>query len=302
MLQVSGLSKFYGEQRIFEDASLILNSKERLGLVGRNGSGKSTLFRLILGQEHQENGVINLPRGYRVGHLSQHLQFTEPTILQESCLGLPPEEQGLTYKAEIMLSGLGFSEADYHRHPNEFSGGFQIRVNLAKLLLSEPDLLLLDEPTNYLDILSARWLRGVLKNWKRELILITHDRDFMNSVTTHTALVYRGQFRKIEGPTDKLYETIALDEEVYEKTRVNDEKKKKDLEQFINRFRAKASKASLVQSRVKALERMDTKDALTQESTLEFAFRSIPFFGKTLFEVDDVSFGYDPKVPLIKNL
>ena len=302
MLQISNLIKHYGSQTIFDGASLILNQGERLGLVGRNGSGKSTLFKLILDEEHPEDGLISYPKGYRIGRLSQHLTFTESTILAEAALGLPEEERDLTYKAEIILSGLGFSEADFARHPNEFSGGFQIRVNLAKLLLSEPELLLLDEPTNYLDILSARWLKNLLKNWKRELIIITHDRDFMDSVTTHTALIYRGTFRKIQGSSQKLYETIAIDEEVYEKTRINDEKKRKDLEQFINRFRAKASKASVVQSRVKALEKMEVKDALSEEDSLEFEFRNIPFYGRTLLEARDLTFGYDAKKPLISKL
>jgi ATP-binding cassette subfamily F protein 3 len=302
VLQISNLTKHYGNQTIFDGASLVLNQGERLGLIGRNGSGKSTLFKLVLDEEHPESGVISIPKGYRIGRLSQHLRFTEPTILAEAALGLPEEERDLTYKAEIILSGLGFSEADFARHPDEFSGGFQIRVNLAKLILSEPDLLLLDEPTNYLDILSARWLKSMLQSWKRELIIITHDRDFMDSVTTHTALIYRGTFRKIPGGTQKLYDTISLDEEVYEKTRMNDEKKRKELEQFINRFRAKASKAALVQSRVKALEKMEVKDALSQEDSLEFAFRSIPFFGKTLLEAQEITFGYQPTNPLISKL
>ncbi len=302
MLQISNLVKHYGNQTIFDGASLVLNQGDRLGLIGRNGSGKSTLFKLILDEEHPESGLISVPKGYRIGRLSQHLKFTESTILAETALGLPVEERDLTYKAEIILSGLGFSEADFSRHPDEFSGGFQIRVNLAKLILSEPDLLLLDEPTNYLDILSARWLRTMLQSWKRELIIITHDRHFMDSVTTHTALIYRGTFRKILGPTQKLYDTISIDEEVYEKTRVNDEKKRKELEQFINRFRAKASKAALVQSRVKALEKMEVKDALTEEDSLEFAFRTVSFFGKTLLEAKDVTFGYKPNQLLISKL
>ena len=302
MLQITGLTKYFGGQRIFEDGSLMLNRGERLGLVGRNGSGKSTLFKLILDEEHPDSGTISYPKGYRIGRLSQHLEFTESTILAEACLGLPEEERDLTYKGEIILGGLGFSETDLARNPNEFSGGFQIRVNLAKLLLSEPDLLLLDEPTNYLDILSSRWLANTLKEWKSEMILITHDRSFMNQVTTHTALIYRGAFRKIPGSTEKLYETIAVAEEVYEKTRINDDKKRKELEQFINRFRATASKAALVQSRVKALERMEVKESVVQEESLDFEFRSVPFHGKTLLEAKEISFGYDANKLLIDRL
>ena len=115
-----------------------MNAGERLGLVGRNGHGKSTLFKLILGEEEADSGEIVIPRNYRIGHLEQHLHFTQPTILDEAALGLPEEELHSIYKAEAILFGLGFSEADLVRAPGEFSGGFQIRINLAKLLLSDP--------------------------------------------------------------------------------------------------------------------------------------------------------------------
>jgi len=141
------------------------------------------------------------------------------------------------------------------RHPDEFSGGFQVRLNLAKVLVSEPDLLLLDEPTNYLDITSIRWVERFLVNWPHELMLITHDRSFMDKVVTHTVSIHRGKARKIAGDTGKLYEQIAQEEEIYEKTRINDERKRKEIEQFITRFRAKARLANLVQSRVKTLSK-----------------------------------------------
>lgn len=302
MLQVSGLSKYYGSRALFEKASFSMSSRERVGLIGRNGSGKSTLFKMILGTESYDEGTIIGPKGYKIGHLAQHLKFTKPTILEEACLGLSIDEQELTYKGEIILAGLGFSEEDFYRSPHDFSGGFQIRINLAKLLLSEPDLLLLDEPTNYLDIVSARWLARTLQGWKGELIIVTHDRSFMDSVTTHTMMVYRNGIKKIQGPTQKLYEQIALDEEIYEKTRVNQEKKRKEIEQFVNRFRAKASKASLVQSRVKALERMEKSDALVDEATLSFSFGFQPFHSKTLVEASNLTFGYDENQILIDDL
>ena len=302
MIQISGLFKTFGTQTIFENASCVLNARERVGLVGRNGSGKSTLFKLILDEEHADSGLITYPKGYRIGRLSQHLSFTEKSCLDEVCLGLPEDERDQRYRGEIILSGLGFSEEDMEQPPENFSGGFQIRLNLARLLLSEPNLLLLDEPTNYLDIVSSRWLASTLRAWKGELIVITHDRSFMDSVTTHTMLIYRGGFRKISGKTEKLYEAIAVDEEVYEKTRVNEDKKRKEMEQFINRFRAKASKASIVQSRVKALEKITVKEELRDEATLDFQFAGKQFFGKTLVDVMDLSFGYDPALPLVSNL
>ncbi len=300
MIQLSRIHKSFGEQTLFDEADFVLNKKERVGLAGRNGSGKSTLFKIITGAEHLESGTLTIPRGYKIGELSQYLRFSSPTILAEAALGLPKEERDLTYKAEIILNGLGFKEEEFSRSPDSFSGGFQIRINLAKLLLSEPDLLLLDEPTNYLDIVTSRWLAETLRSWEGELIIITHDRSFMDSVTTHTALIHRGKIRKVQGGTAKLYEQVALEEEIYEKTRANEQKKRDEIQRFIDRFRAKASKAALVQSRVKALEKMEVKEALTEEDSLEFKFAEKDFHGKVLLEAKGLSFGYD--TPLFSDL
>ncbi len=299
MLQISNLTKSYGTQVLLEAVSFNLNRGERAGLVGRNGHGKTTLFRLILGEEHADSGSISVPAGYTVGHLSQHINFTEETVLAEACLGLARSEDGRdeTFKAKTILSGLGFTEEDFLRRPSEFSGGFQVRLSLAKVLVSEPDLLLLDEPTNYLDILSIRWLTRFLRNWKGELIIITHDRRFMDSVTTHTILIHRCKVRKIEGPTGKLYEQISMEEELYERTRQNEEKKRRETEEFINRFRAKATKAKAVQSRVKALNKMQRLEKLGDIQDLDFSFRSAPFAGKWLMNVEDLAFSFSPGGP-----
>lgn len=302
MIQASGLSKTYGDRTLFEDVTFSLVSGERLGLVGRNGCGKSTLFRLILDMESPDSGTIVFPRGYRVGHLAQHLEFHEENIIKEVCLGLPEDERDQEYRGEIMLAGLGFSEEDMLKPASMFSGGFQIRLNLAKLLLSEPNLLLLDEPTNYLDIVSMRWLTGFLRSWKNEMILISHDRLFMDSVTTHTMIIHRGGVRKIPGGTEKLYNQIVQDEEIYEKTRVNEDKKRRDLELFINRFRAQASKAAQVQSKIKSLEKMGKKEELNAEDSLDFRFCEAPFPGKQVLEVDKLSFGYPGGPVLINDL
>jgi ATP-binding cassette, subfamily F, member 3 len=302
MLQVTNLSKVYGPRTLFENVSFSLIPGERLGLVGRNGCGKSTLFRMILEEETPDSGKILIPKGYRVGHLAQHLVFTENTIVEEVCLGLPEDERDQVYRGEIILNGLGFSDSDFAKPPSAFSGGFQIRLNLAKLLLSEPNLLLLDEPTNYLDILSMRWLTNFLACWRDEVIIISHDRTFMDDVTTHTMFIHRGTIRKIKGGTEKLYTQVALDEEIFEKTRLNEDKKRKELEAFINRFRALASKASLVQSKIKALERMGQKEELSQEANLDFKFCGAPHPGKVSLEVKEASFHYPDSNNLISKL
>jgi ATP-binding cassette subfamily F protein 3 len=305
MIQVVGLSKTYGERVLFDEVTFTVGDGERVGLVGRNGHGKTTLFRLILGDALPDSGTITRPDNYRIGHLSQRISFTEGTVLEESCLNLPPAEDGRdeTYKAKSVLRGLGLGPEEFDRSPWELSGGFQVRLNLAKVLIGEPDLLLLDEPTNYLDILAVRWLTQFLRNWRNDMILITHDRAFMDSVTTHTMGIHRGRIRKIAGPTQKLYDQILLEEEVYERTRNNDEKRRREVEQFINRFRAQATRARAVQSKIKALQRHERIEELRTVETLDFEFRSAPFPGKWLLEVDDLGFSFDPKgPPLISSL
>ena len=304
MIRVSNLCKSYGPQLLFDNVTFSMQPGERLGLVGRNGHGKSTLFRILIGEEQADSGEIFVPRGYKIGHLSQHLVFHEPTILAEVSQALPEYEGGWReeYKAEEMLAGLGFSRSDFARAPSEFSGGFQIRLNLAKLLLAAPNLLLLDEPTNYLDIVAVRWIVRFLKEWEGEMMLITHDRDFMDSVTSHTMAIHRQKAKKLEGPTGKLYAQILQEEEIYDQTRLNEEKRRKEIESFVDRFRAKASKARQVQSRVKMLEKMGTKEELGDIQTLDFRFRAAPFPGKFICQISDLAFGYDPKDLLIKKL
>ncbi|MBI3398517.1 MAG: ATP-binding cassette domain-containing protein [Deltaproteobacteria bacterium] len=303
MLKVSGLEKTYGSQALFDNVSFVMNPGERIGLVGRNGHGKTTLFRMILGEEEPDAGVISVPNYYTIGHLSQHIRFTEDTVLKEGCLSLPVSEDGIdeSYKVETILMGLGFSTNDFNRNPQEFSGGYQVRLNLAKALVSEPNLLLLDEPTNYLDIVSVRWLTRFLRAWRDEMIIITHDRDFMDSVTTHTMGIHRCKMKKIAGPTQKLYQQIAQEEEIHEKTRIGDEKKRAEVEEFINRFRAKASKAKAVQSRVKALEKMEKLDKLSDIRSLDFSFKSAPFPGKCLMSANNISFSYNQDETLMIN-
>jgi ATPase subunit of ABC transporter with duplicated ATPase domains len=153
-----------------------------------------------------------------------------------------PRKTPIRFISGSNLIWLGFSQTDLEKPPHEFSGGFQIRVNLAKLLLSDPNLLLLDEPTNYLDITSVRWIAKFLTNFKGELILISHDRDFMDSVTTHTAVIHRKKSANSKASTAKAYAQIVLEDEIHEKTRANEDKKRAHAEAFIDRFRAQASK------------------------------------------------------------
>lgn len=303
MLQVSNIEKQFGDRVLFSGATLTVGSGERVALFGRNGSGKSTLLKIIAGEDTPDDGDVSVPKGYRIGYLKQHLSFSAPSVLEEACLALRGDPVAEQYKAEIVLNGLGFSDAELALSPTALSGGFQIRINLAKLILDEPNLLLLDEPTNYLDIVSLRWLERYLREWPGEMIVISHDRTFCDAVSTHSALLYRGGFRKIEGDSMKLFERIAEDEALYERTRVNREKEIKRMESFINRFKAKASKATVVQSRVKALAKIERLDELSSEATIDFSFVLKPFPGRFPIEAKEISFGFDGMAkPLVNGL
>ena len=301
MLRIENLTKSFGDRLIFDQVGFSLHSKERVGLVGQNGHGKTTLFRLITGDERPDSGSIVIPKNYRIVYVQQHPEFTADTALREGMRALPDHERDQSWKVEKILAGLGFSAKDFDRHPKEFSGGLQVRLNLVKALISEPDLLLLDEPTNFLDITSIRWIEQFLSNWPHELMLITHDRSFMDKLVTHTIGIHRRRLRKIAGNTAKYYDQVAQDEEVYEKTRVNDDRRRREIEQFISRFRAKARLANLVQSRIKTLKKMEKKDKLEQLKFLEFSFRSSPFSGKVALTATDISFSYDGRNPLIND-
>lgn len=301
MIAVEELSKSFAKQVLFEKISFKINRGERVGLVGKNGHGKSTLFRIIAGLEEPDEGRVIIPRNYRIGYLEQEPDFRMPTVLQEASRGLHDHEKDHLWRVEKVLFGLGFSEEDFHKDPRQLSGGYQVRLNLARLLLSDYDLLLLDEPNNYLDITSIRWLEKFLLSWPGELMLITHDRSFMDRVVTHILGLHRRKVRKIEGDTEKYYNQIALEEEIYEKTRVNDERKRKEMEIFINRFRAKARLAGLVQSRLKYLEKMEKREKLEKIKNMEFSFLEKPFHHKYAMSLENVSFSYKPEKPLIKN-
>ncbi|MGB5792004.1 ABC-F family ATP-binding cassette domain-containing protein [Poseidonibacter sp.] len=302
MIQLTNISKSFGTSHLFSDLNFRLNSGNRVGLVGRNGSGKSTLFKLILDEEHPDAGEITIPKGYKIGALKQHLVFTEKTLREETALALAEDDKFSIYKVEKILFGLGFSHEDLDKSPLSFSGGYQIRINLAKLLLTQPNLLLLDEPTNYLDILSLRWLKAFLKSFEGEVILITHDRDFMDSIVTHTMGIIRKSLNIIPGDTHKFYEQLKSNDELYEKQKISQDKKRKELEEFIAKNKARASTAAQAQSKVKLLEKMDDMAELGFDSTLEFDFNFKDTPAKVLLDVKDLEFGYTPENILFKDI
>lgn len=292
MIKLTSISKSFGTQWLFQDASLQLESGERLGVVGRNGHGKTTLFKLILGQEFLDSGEILVPKNYRLGYLEQHIHFQKSSLIEEACQGLPEDRQEEKWTAEKILMGLGFSVADLNKDPKLFSGGFQLRINLAKALLQEPHLLLLDEPTNYLDIVSIRWLEKFLSKWPNELMVISHDLSFLDAVSTHTLSIYRKKFVRLKGSSTEVFRQIQIEEEVHEKTRLNDEKKRKKEEEFISKFRAKARQAGMVQSRIKSLEKKEQLEKLEKIQNLDFSFRYREFPAKIMFSAYNLRFNY----------
>lgn len=302
MIQVDGLSLAYHGEALFEDASFSIQPKERCALVGRNGAGKSSLFRMLIGKETPDKGTISKRKNYVIGTLDQHIVFTRPTLIEEAALGLRPQEKDCIYKAETILFGLGFKEEDLDRSPKEFSGGYQLRLHLAKVLVGEPDCLLLDEPTNYLDIVSIRWFTNFLQDWGGEFILISHDREFLDAVSTHTMGIHRQKVSKVKGTTIDFFEQVMQREEIHEKTRQNLEKKREHLQGFIDRFGAKASKAVQAQSKQKMLSRIPVLENLKNLYHLDFQFHEASFPGKKMLDVHDLSFSYQEhsKKPLIE--
>ncbi len=302
MIQLTNIIKNFASQELFNNLNLKLNAGNRAGLVGRNGSGKSTLFKIILGEESTDGGDVIIPKNYKIGTLKQHLTFSESTLREEAALALEDEMKYDVYRVEKILFGLGFSQEDLDKDPLSFSGGFQIRINLAKLLVTEPNLLLLDEPTNYLDIVSLRWLKNFLRAFEGEVILITHNRDFMDSVCTHTMGLVRKNIEMIAGDTHKFYEQLSSNDELYGKQKVAQDKKVKELEEFIARNKARASTAALAQSKVKQLEKMDLMDSLALDNALDFNFNFKETTSKVILEVENLSFGYTPENLLFKDM
>lgn len=303
MIELRDIAKSFNGQELFENGCFAIGSNEKIGLVGRNGHGKTTLFNLINRTLTPDSGTIVIPKNYRIGYLNQNLSFSQESVIKEVCLSLPISDQDHSWKAEKVLHGLGFSNQAMLMSPDQFSGGVQVRINLAKILISEVNLLLLDEPNNYLDVVAIRWLIRFLKQWSGELMLITHDRCFMDAVTTHILGIYRKKMRKMKGDTQHFYDQILQEEEIYEKTRLRDDRKRKQTEIFISKFRAKARQAGLAQSRIKSLAKMEKNEKLEAIKTFNISFNAAEFGAATMMNVNNISFAYGQDLqPLFENI
>ncbi len=322
MLTLSQVTKSFGGRTLFEEASLQVNRGDRVGLVGPNGAGKSTLFSLILGEASADEGRVSIERSATVGFLPQESAAAgEETVLELACAVSPelaqaqrilkrtPEDSDehhdalaifdehggwqLEPKAKRILNGLAFRESDFDRPAKALSGGWIMRAHLARLLVQEPDLLLLDEPTNHLDLESLVWFQEYLRNYAGAILMISHDREFLNQLVGSIVEIAHRRLHRYRGNWDSYVEQKAAREEQQLSAYKNQQREIASLQEFADRFRAKASKASQAQSKLKQIERMEKIEApLAQARTVHFRFPQPPRGGTRVITLKNIDYAY----------
>jgi ATP-binding cassette, subfamily F, member 3 len=340
MVSITNLSYYIGGRALYENANMFVKPKDKIGLIGLNGRGKSTLLKLISGEFKYDAGSISKSNDCTIGFLNQDLlsyqtddaivtvameafkdavdtqrqiehilhkletSYSEHLVeklskLQEKFEHL--DGYAMQAKAEEVLEGIGFSTTDLHRPLKEFSGGWRMRVMLAKLLLEKPSLLMLDEPTNHLDLPSIEWVENYLRNYEGAVIIVSHDRIFLDNVINKTVEVTQGQLVTYEGNYSFYLKEKELRSEIQQNAFENQQQKIKQTERFIERFKAKATKARQVQSRVKALERMDmVEEVVDDTAAVNFKFTFSQQAGRYIINLNHVSKSYGP-VEILKN-
>ncbi|MFM8364955.1 MAG: ABC-F family ATP-binding cassette domain-containing protein [Verrucomicrobiota bacterium] len=296
MLTLSQVTKSFGGRILFEDASLQVNTRDRIGLIGPNGAGKSTLFSLLLGHDEPDEGRVVLQRGTRLGFLPQETASVSDHTVMELAAG-PDADGRAEAAAKRILSGLAFRESDFHRPLRELSGGWVMRAHLARLLVEEPDLLLLDEPTNHLDLETLGWFENHLSNYPGAILAISHDRDFLNLICKGIVEIRHRKLIRYHGNYDACLEQKKAREEQHLAAYRNQQREIEHLESFINRFRAKASKAAQAQDRIKQLARMERIEAPeSDEPTVHFRFPQPPRGGQRVIALKGVRQAYGDHV------
>ncbi len=326
MLTISQVTKAFAGRTLFEDASLQVNRGDRVGLVGPNGAGKSTLFSLILGEASPDAGQVSSEKSATIGFLPQESAPVGDETVIELATAVSPElkeaqrimqatpedseehheamhtfdEHGgwqIEVKAKRILHGLAFREADFERKARTLSGGWVMRAHLARLLAMEPDLLLLDEPTNHLDLESLVWFQEYLKNYPGAILMISHDREFLNQLVGSIIEIAHKRLQRYRGNWDSYVEQRAAREEQQLAAYKNQQKEIASLQLFADRFRAKASKASQAQSKLKQIDRMEKIEApVAREKTVHFHFPQPPRSGHRVIKLEGVRHAYDDLV------
>lgn len=330
MIQFKNVNLARGVKVLVEGASFQLHPGHKVGLTGANGAGKSSLFAMLRGELAIESGDLEMPPNWVIAHVAQDtpaladaaLSFVldgdqELRAIEAALVDAEAKHQGekigelharlgeiegysAKARAAELLSGLGFSNADLTRPVSDFSGGWRVRLNLARALMCRSDLLLLDEPTNHLDLDAVMWLETWLQEYRGTLVLISHDRDFLDAIVNHIAhieqqklILYKGGYSDFER---QRAERLAQQQSMYERQQRN----VAHLQSYIERFRAKATKARQAQSRIKALERMEMISAAHIDSPFDFSFRAPVASPDPLLVLDDTSVGYADKIILNK--
>ena len=340
MIAINNLSYLIGDRPLYENASLHIKPNDKIGLIGLNGKGKSTLLHLIIGNFQPTFGEITKSKDCSIGFLNQDLlsyqsdesivavamqAFSQANALQAKIDGILKQMEvnyeehlvdkltqaqdqyealggyGLQSEAEAILEGIGFRTEDLSRPLREFSGGWRMRVMLAKLLLEKPSLLMLDEPTNHLDLPSIQWIENYLRSYEGAIIVVSHDRKFLDNVITSTVEVARQTLTQYAGNYSFYLKEKALREEIQKGAYENQQQQIKQTERFVERFRSKATKARQVQSRVKSLERMDLiEDIVDENVTMNFKFGFKQKSGRFIIELDNISKSYGD-LEILKN-
>ncbi|MEE0922140.1 MAG: ABC-F family ATP-binding cassette domain-containing protein [Paludibacteraceae bacterium] len=299
MISVEHLSIEYSSRPILDDITFLINPRDRVALVGKNGAGKTTLLRLLAGVETPTSGRINKMGDLTIGYLPQVMMHVDGKTLREDVMGVlgdkargdeaRGEEARFIAEMDRTIIGLGFERKDFDRPCSEFSGGWRMRIELAKILLQHPDLLLLDEPTNHLDIESIQWLEEFLKNNGSALVLVSHDRAFLDNVTTRTIEITLGRIYDYNAPYSQFKVLRQERHEQQVRAYQNQQKMIQETEDFIERFRYKATKAVQVQSRIKQLEKLERLEVdLEDNSRLSLRFPPAPRSGDFPVIVEDL--------------
>ncbi len=329
MLTLSDITVRLGGRVIIDGASATIPDGHRVGLIGRNGAGKSTLLKVITGELDPDGGDVELGKNRRIGLIAQEAPSGDGTPL-ETVLAADIERASLLAAAENetdpakigeihnrladieayaapsraarILAGLGFTEAEQHQPIESFSGGWRMRVALASLLFTEPEILLLDEPSNHLDLEATLWLESFLKGYPKTLIVVSHERDLLNNVANHILHLINGKLTLYPGGYDDFERLRGERLAQLEALRTKQEQQRKHLQSYVDRWRYKAHTARQAQSRLKALSRMQPVASMAEGETIAFEFPNPTELKPPLVTYDDIAVGYQPDVPVLKEI